>query len=65
MLVLSAPVRTDRPCVLVDSVRVFVSIPANSILGRGEEKGMPIDRFLEGIATLGETHHWIVKPRMK
>ena len=44
--------------VLVDSVREFVSIPANSI--RPAEKSGAIDRFIEGIATLGKRNIWIV-----
>ena len=44
--------------VLVDSVREFVSIPANSI--RPAEKSGAIDRFIEGIATLGKRIVWIV-----
>jgi purine-binding chemotaxis protein CheW len=44
--------------ILVDSVREFVSIPANSIQvpGRVDYAGKsgPIDRFVEGIATLGK-----------
>ena len=43
---------------LVDSVREFVSIPANAI--RPAENRGAIDRFVEGIATLGKRDILIV-----
>jgi purine-binding chemotaxis protein CheW len=38
--------------ILVDSVREFASIPASTIQPAGSNE--PIDRFVEGTATLGK-----------